>query len=223
LTFPQIHTYSDRDLLVDSHPYRSVTNGPPHTQKFHPPPNPNTVKISVARNALAPRESPVSTDKPHLAFAHSDRKKRLTRLKISINCTVITLIHLFLLITCVGASHNFHPAKIAHHDQVLSNVYHVPHPDSNPSIVDIPGLDQVLVDEDMTNSKPSRAELIERTPSYMFDMHDRHKRDWWDFDQFSDGHLRHPLHSQNIHEHDNRKLGTVTAIRHHKHIDISDS
>ncbi|KAG5453465.1 hypothetical protein CSKR_100520, partial [Clonorchis sinensis] len=220
LTFPQIHTYSDRNLL-DSRAYRSATGAAPHTRTVHPPTNPHLVEVSVARKSLAPRESLDSSDKSRLAFNifQSEKKKRLTaRLNTNINCTVITLLHLFLLITCVGANHNLHPDKIPHHDQLLSNLYHLPQPDSNPSIVDIPGLDQVLVKEDLKVSKPSRAELIERTPGYMFDMHDRHKRDWWDFDQFSDGHLKHPLQLQNTREYANRKLGTVTAIRHHKHI-----
>ncbi|CAH8568436.1 unnamed protein product [Schistosoma turkestanicum] len=92
-----------------------------------------------------------------------------------------------------------------------------------------------------TIQKPSKAELIAKTPSYMFKLHERHMNDWHSFGRYESNHLLHPDYvkylsdnqisvdhhkqqqSEKTHHHHHRHhLGMITAIRHHKHIETQD-
>ncbi|KAH8868981.1 Protein DVR-1 [Schistosoma japonicum] len=92
--------------------------------------------------------------------------------------------------------------------------------------------------------KPSKEELIAKTPSYMFKLHERHMNDWHSFGRYESNHILYPDYvkylnenqlstdksdsdeqkSQNTHQYryDRHHLGMITAIRHHKHIDTHD-
>ncbi|CAH8584917.1 unnamed protein product [Dicrocoelium dendriticum] len=67
------------------------------------------------------------------------------------------------------------------------------------------------------------------TPRYMFKMHERHKREWWDYGQFEDNCLTHPMYRQLSSASGTSegvqimgRLGAVTAVRHHKHVDTTE-
>ncbi|VDP67044.1 unnamed protein product [Echinostoma caproni] len=71
---------------------------------------------------------------------------------------------------------------------------------------------------------PDKTQLRARTPNYLFRLHDRHMRHWWDFDQFEADRLRHPVHrsrtsDMNIEKWNDASLGVITAVRHHQHIE----
>ncbi|KAK4475281.1 hypothetical protein MN116_002352 [Schistosoma mekongi] len=92
--------------------------------------------------------------------------------------------------------------------------------------------------------KPSKAELIAKTPHYMFKLHERHMNDWHSFGRYESNHILYPDYvkylsekqlstdksdlneqkSQNTHQnrYDRHHLGMITAIRHHKHIDTHE-
>ncbi|VDO85998.1 unnamed protein product [Schistosoma margrebowiei] len=86
--------------------------------------------------------------------------------------------------------------------------------------------------------KPSKEELIAKTPNYMFKLHERHMNDWHSFGRYESNHLLHPDYVKYLNEnsisidnidlykekkqkthHNRHHLGMITAIRHHKHID----
>ncbi|KAF8567093.1 hypothetical protein P879_03362 [Paragonimus westermani] len=70
----------------------------------------------------------------------------------------------------------------------------------------------------------SETEFRHHTPNYMYRLHARHMRDWQDFSQYEESHMKHPLYSSGqsdplttFSSASGDRLGTVTAIRHHKH------
>lgn len=79
-------------------------------------------------------------------------------------------------------------------------------------------------DSSWTAANEGKSERRARTPNYLFRLHDRHMRQWWDFDQFEADHLKHPIQTASGLVEDKWKtwndarLGTITAVRHHRHI-----
>ncbi|CAH8673670.1 unnamed protein product [Schistosoma haematobium] len=89
--------------------------------------------------------------------------------------------------------------------------------------------------------KPSKEELIAKTPNYMFKLHERHMNDWHSFGRYESNHLLHPDYVKYLNEnsismdnidlykekkrkthHNRHHLGMITAIRHHKHIETQE-
>nr|CAH8874278.1 unnamed protein product [Trichobilharzia regenti] len=94
---------------------------------------------------------------------------------------------------------------------------------------------------DKTTPKPSKAELMAKTPSYMFKLHERHMNDWHSFGRYEENHLVHPDYEKYLSEnqfstsdnhqgektkrkehHGRHHLGMITAIRHHRHIETHE-
>ncbi|KAF7259584.1 hypothetical protein EG68_02639 [Paragonimus skrjabini miyazakii] len=76
----------------------------------------------------------------------------------------------------------------------------------------------------------SETEFKQHTPKYMYRLHARHMRDWQDFSQYEESHVKHPLYSSGQSDPfttfssvNGDRLGTVTAIRHHKHIETVEN
>ncbi|CAH8680324.1 unnamed protein product [Schistosoma rodhaini] len=89
--------------------------------------------------------------------------------------------------------------------------------------------------------KPSKEELIAKTPNYMFKLHERHMNDWYSFGRYETNHLLHPDYVKYLNDnpmttdnnelykekklktqHNRHYLGMITAIRHHKHIETQE-
>ncbi|KAF5405296.1 hypothetical protein PHET_01245 [Paragonimus heterotremus] len=76
----------------------------------------------------------------------------------------------------------------------------------------------------------AETEFTHHTPNYMYRLHARHMRDWQDFSQYEESHVKHPLYSSGQSDPfatfssvSGDRLGTVTAIRHHKHVETVEN